>query len=93
VARGFTALLETGVTGPVNVASGVATQVRDVALLLGELTGRPQLVRLGAVPTPPGDPALLVADVSRLRHESDWEPTYDLRDGLAQTVEWWRARL
>ncbi|MEJ7891590.1 MAG: NAD-dependent epimerase/dehydratase family protein [Solirubrobacteraceae bacterium] len=39
-----------GVTGPVNVGSGVAPQVRDVAQRLADLAGRPELLRLGARP-------------------------------------------
>jgi UDP-glucose 4-epimerase len=29
----------------------------------------------------------------RLRAASGWAPQVSLRDGLAQTVDWWQARL
>jgi nucleoside-diphosphate-sugar epimerase len=87
----FTALLASDVTGPINVASGIATPAADVAEAIGEIIARPDLVRLGAIPAPPEDPEFLVADVTRLTEEIGWQPKHDLNSGLLQTVEWWRG--
>jgi nucleoside-diphosphate-sugar epimerase len=90
VARAFVALLMSDVTGAVNVASGVGVPIADVAAEIGRITGRPELVRLGAVPAPSGEPAALVADVRRLRDEVGWQPELDLEAGLRRTVDTWR---
>lgn len=86
VAAGFGALLASEVTGPVNVASGEPVTLADVVGAIGEITGHPELARLGAIPASPDEPARLVADVRRLREEVGFTPRHDLREGLALTV-------
>jgi nucleoside-diphosphate-sugar epimerase len=88
-AAAFVALLESNANGPVNIASGQAVALKDVARKIGEMLGRPELIQLGAVPPVPNDPQLLVADVRRLREEVGWAPRVDLDQGLARTLEWW----
>ena len=90
VADAFAALLDSDVTGAVNIASGRGESIASVARLIAELTGRPGLLQLGALPVPAGDPDRLVAHVRRLGGEVGWRPKRTLRDGLAHTVEWWR---
>jgi nucleoside-diphosphate-sugar epimerase len=85
-------LLLGDVTGPVNVASGEAVSVRTVVETVADIIGRPDLLRLGAKPTPANEPPQLYADVERLRNEVGWTPRIGLRDGLAETVAWWRDR-
>ena len=81
-----------GVEGAVNVASGRAVALRDVVAGVAEAAGHPELVRLGAIPAREGEPAELVADVTRLRDEVGWTPRESLQDGLARAVDWWRAQ-
>ncbi len=84
-------LLLNDVTGPVNVGSGEPVAVRAVVEAVAGIIGRPDLLRLGARPTPANEPSQLYADVGRLRNEVGWRPRYDLRRGLADAVSWWRA--
>lgn len=79
-------------TGVVNIGSGTGVTVREIAQTIGKLTGRGELIRLGAKPYAAGDPMYIVADNSRLR-STGWKPRYDLRSGLAQTIHWWRQHL
>jgi nucleoside-diphosphate-sugar epimerase len=88
VARAFVTLLGTDYEGPVNVASGVPVSVREVVLRIAELIGRPDLLLLGAVPTPAFEPARLVADASVLR-SLQFRTRYDLERGLTTTIDWW----
>jgi nucleoside-diphosphate-sugar epimerase len=85
-------LLLSGVTGPVNIGSGEPVAVRTVAQNLADIVGRPDLLRLGAKPTPANEPPQLFADVGRIRSEVGWSPRIGLRQGLAETVAWWRGR-
>ncbi len=86
LARALTLLLESDVTGPVNIASGTAIAVRD---LIGEVAtqlNRPDLIRLGAVPRHPDDPARLAADITRLRQEAGFAPRHDLKSAVAAII-------
>lgn len=80
------ALLASPVEGAVNLASGQATQVRDVIAALANAMGRADLVRLGARARPASDPDLILADVTRLREEVGFRPRYDLAAGVAATL-------
>jgi nucleoside-diphosphate-sugar epimerase len=91
-AEAFVELLQSQVCGAVNIASGEAVTVGTVVRRLADLLGRPNLVRLGALPLAESEPPLLVADVSRLREELKWSPRFDLGQGLAHTIDWWRTR-
>ncbi|HEY2141462.1 MAG TPA: NAD(P)-dependent oxidoreductase [Solirubrobacteraceae bacterium] len=92
VAGALVALLDSRVVGPVNIASGEAVAVAETVERLARLVGRPELVRLGAVPDRPGDPPLLVADVARLNDEVGFRPRWTMSDGLADAVRWWQER-
>lgn len=89
----FATLADSAFTGPVNVASGVGVQLREIAERIAAAIGRPELLRIGERPTPPGEPPSLLADVTRLREHVGFSPSLDLDAGLAQTIAWWRERL
>lgn len=90
VAGALAALLDSSVTGPVNIASGVAVTVAELAEEVGRLTGHPGLLRVGALRDRESEPPLLLADVTRLREEVGYRPRWTLAEGLAETVRWWR---
>jgi len=89
VGRAFAAVLGSEVTGPVNIATGIAASIGEVAKQLGSLLDRPDLIRLGALEARADEPTSLVADVRRLRDEVGFVPDIGLPDGLRDTVEWW----
>jgi nucleoside-diphosphate-sugar epimerase len=91
VARAFVALLGSDIHGPVNIASGEPVSVAELVRLLAEAAGRPDLLRLGALPDRSDDPPSLTADVTLLREKVGFTPHIPLRTGLADTVAWWRA--
>jgi nucleoside-diphosphate-sugar epimerase len=92
-ASALVALLNSDVRGPVNIASGEAVPIKDVATRIGELLHRPELIKLGAIDNNAAEPQLLAADVERLRNEVKWQPQFDLQRGLAATIEWTRQQL
>jgi nucleoside-diphosphate-sugar epimerase len=92
-ADAFVALLASAVEGPVNIGSGEAAAIRDVVTQLAKRLGRPELLRLGALPPNPTDPPCVVADVTRLHEEVGWTPRFNLAEGLADTVSWWETNL
>jgi nucleoside-diphosphate-sugar epimerase len=88
----FAALLDGAVEGPVNVASGEPTALRELVGLIAQATGRGELVRFGGVEPGPGEPGELVADATRLREEVGWRPREPLAAGVERAVAWWRER-
>ncbi len=92
VAAAFTLLLNREVTGPINVGTGVGVPIADVVSTLACVIGRPELLRLGALPNRPGEPASLVADVAILRGLG-FVPGYTLEEGARAAVAWWQGRL
>ncbi|HYG11556.1 MAG TPA: NAD(P)-dependent oxidoreductase [Pyrinomonadaceae bacterium] len=93
VADAFVALLASDVRGAVNIASGEAVSLKTVVNKIAEKLQRPDLVQLGALPAPAGEPPLLAADVSRLRGEVRWSPARTLDEGLDASISWWRERM
>jgi nucleoside-diphosphate-sugar epimerase len=81
-------LLELPFTGAINIGSGQALPVADLARRVGELMGRPDLIDLGARP-PVDEPPLVVADVTRLA-ATGWTPRFSVDAGLEATIAWWR---
>lgn len=86
IGRALAEILKSPVEGPVNVASGVAVPVREVIMTLAREMGRADLVRLGARSRPKDDPALIAADVTRLREEVGFTPRFDLLSGVRATL-------
>jgi nucleoside-diphosphate-sugar epimerase len=93
VGAAFAALLASPVQGPVNIGSGDRIAIAELLERLASEIGRPDLLKLGARPAPPGEPAVLVPEVGRLSGEVGWSPRWPLDQGLQDTVRWWRARL
>lgn len=92
VGAAFAALADSDVTGAVNIASGRCVPVRSILDTIGRLTGRPDLLALGARPSNPDEPPRLAADVTRLTHEVRFAPRYALDEGLSDTLKWWKGR-
>jgi len=89
---GFAALLASEVTGPVNVASGDGYSLAEIVTRLGQIAGRPDLIKLGALPARGGEPPMLVASNKRLTAEVGFTPAIPLDQGLADALNWWRGR-
>ncbi len=86
VGRAFADLAGSGFDGAINIASGEGVAVRDLVGTAARMLGRPELVRYGANPRSPSDPARLVADVTLLRDTLGFRPLFDLETGLADTI-------
>jgi nucleoside-diphosphate-sugar epimerase len=93
VGEALAALLDSPVAGAVNLGSGIPVAVGDVAARIASLLGRPDLLRLGAIPDQ-GNPArMVVASVQRLATEVGWHPRRTLDEGLEEAIRWWRDSL
>jgi nucleoside-diphosphate-sugar epimerase len=93
VGAAFAAVLMSDLEGPVNIGSDQRIALADLVDRIGRRIGRADLLRLGARPSAPGEPPILVPDVHRLRLEAGWQPSFTLDAALNDTIEWWRGRL
>jgi nucleoside-diphosphate-sugar epimerase len=91
VASALCALSRNKLPGAFNVCSGEPVTIAGLMQTLGELLGRPELIRLGAYPNREWDPAYVCGDNHKLRTQARWSQRYKLRDGLADTVAWWKG--
>lgn len=71
-----------------NAGGGAPHAVRDVVALLLELAGSELRPAYGV---PPAAEDRHWLDASRLQDLTGWHPRVGLRDGLARTLEWYRA--
>jgi nucleoside-diphosphate-sugar epimerase len=84
--RGFLALLDSDHVGPINIGNPNEFTVRQLADLVLEVTGsRSEIVH---EPLPVDDPSQRKPDISLARELLGWEPTVELREGLARTAAW-----
>jgi nucleoside-diphosphate-sugar epimerase len=93
VGEAFAAVLDSELEGPVNIGSDERVALSDLIDRIGRQIGRPELLRLGARPTSPQEPSLLVPEIRRLRDEARWRPRFALNEALSDTIAWWRGRL
>lgn len=68
-AAAITALATSQVTGPVNIGSGAPISIAAMARLIAHISGRPYLLRLGALPDRPNEAPYMVAHTGRLRRD------------------------
>ncbi len=65
------------VAGDINIATGIPIKISDVARMLGDISGKPQLIALGARPDQP-EPPYIVGVNKRLTDEVKFEPRFSL---------------
>ena len=82
---------KSGHVGPVNVGSGEPVAIRELVTTLGNILGRPDLLRFGAISRMESVADSVYADISLLQRATSWQRRYALEDGLRQSVEWWKS--
>jgi dTDP-glucose 4,6-dehydratase len=87
---GFVALLTSDTVGPVNLGGRYEMTMTELAETVIEVTGSSSEVVY--VPRPEDDPQVRQPDTSLAEDALGWKAQVELRDGLARTVEWFRAQ-
>lgn len=89
IVKAITSKLDTDL--PINLGTGKDISIKDLAYLIGSLTGfTGQIIFNGQVSD--GQPKRRL-DVSRAKQLLDFEAKTSLRDGLINTIEWYRKDL
>ena len=92
VAGALSALLASSVVGPVDIASGHGTPVRELVTEIARQIGVPSWCAAASLPDRPDEPAVLVGRGLRLREEVGYRMRLGLAEGVADTVRWWRQQ-
>jgi dTDP-glucose 4,6-dehydratase len=88
---GLLALLDSRLTGPVNIGNPDERSMLKLASLVLELTGSPSQVAFE--PLPADDPARRCPDITLAQRELDWSPRVELTDGLERTIAYFEERV
>jgi nucleoside-diphosphate-sugar epimerase len=80
------------VAGAVNIGSGRAVSVGEIADHLADIAGRGGLIRRGDLPDRPDEAPRIVAATRRLNAEVGYPPPRPLRENLADAYDWWLNR-
>jgi nucleoside-diphosphate-sugar epimerase len=87
--HGQLALLESELTGPVNLGNQNEFTMLELAELVIELTSSSSLITFQ--PLPGDDPKQRRPDGTRASKELGWSPEVGLREGVRRTIDWYRA--
>lgn len=90
VADALVALLDSPVTGAVNLGSGVPVTLRALGERVAARLGGAEWLEWGAIAST--EAPLVVANPERLAREVGWTPPYGLEAGLDATLAWWHAQ-
>ena len=88
--EGALRLLFSDLTGPVNIGNPHEMTILELADLVRELTGSDSAVEF--IDRAQDDPSQRQPDITLARTELQWEPKVNVRDGLLDTIAWFRDR-
>jgi dTDP-glucose 4,6-dehydratase len=86
--RGILSLFDSDVIDPVNIGNPNEFTMLELADIVREVTESNSDIVYEPLPT--GDPTRRRPDISRAQTLLGWEPTIDLRDGLARMRDWYQ---
>ena len=94
VVRAYGMLLERGERGGVyNIGRGTAVPIGDLLDMLCRLARVAISITRDPARLRPSDAPVMMADTTRLRHATGWQPEISLTQSLDETLAWWRAEL
>ena len=89
--EGIYQLFMRGDSSPTNIGNPNEFTVRQLALLVLELTGSKSALTFN--PLPEDDPKVRQPDITRARTLLGWEPKVELREGVQRTIDYFRGVL
>ena len=91
LARAIITLFGSSLQGVVNLGSSEPVRQSTLIETLAKISGRDDLFKIGARPANPHEPPILFADTKIIR-SLGWKPEIAREEGLATTLQWWRAQ-
>jgi nucleoside-diphosphate-sugar epimerase len=90
-AEAVVALVARSFDGAVNIGSGQAVTVQEIARMAAHAVEREELLLIRSPDARRDEPSMIEADIKRIHSETGWSPLTPLEHGLRATVEWWRT--
>lgn len=86
----FVAMMNTGddIIGPINMGNPNEFTIKELAEIVLEMVGGPS--KLIYKPLPSDDPTQRQPDISKAKKLLGWEPKVQLREGLEQTIDYFK---
>jgi nucleoside-diphosphate-sugar epimerase len=89
--RGLLALLDSSLTGPVNIGNPDERSMLELAHFVLEVTGSSSGITYE--PLPKDDPTRRCPDITLARKALGWEPTTGLLEGIERTIEYFARKV
>lgn len=86
----FAKLITNRFTGEINVCRGKPVKLAEITTRIGQLMGRPDLIKIGAIQDRPGEPQNLWGDAGPLSSEIGFIPELSLEAMLQHSINWWQ---
>ncbi|MDQ1485617.1 MAG: dTDP-glucose 4,6-dehydratase [Actinomycetota bacterium] len=86
---GLVRLLQSELSGPVNIGNPHELSMLQLAELIRDLTGSASGIEF--IPLPQDDPLVRQPDITVARRDLGWEPKVDIQDGLRYTIDWFKT--
>ena len=93
IAQILVQLLQGKTLGAINIANGQAVKLKYVVEFVAKAVGAENLVQYRPNSANGTEPAVLVADVKKLKDEIGHVAPTSLEDGLERSIGWWREKL
>ena len=90
IADAFVTILNSEVTGIINIGSGTPVSIKQLVMQIAQLLGKESDIQFGALSSRENEPPLIVADTGRLKKEVRWCQKYSLEEGIMDTISWWK---
>jgi dTDP-glucose 4,6-dehydratase len=88
---GLVSLLDSSLTGPVNIGNPDERSMLDLAEFVLDITGSSSGITYEPLPT--DDPSRRCPDITLARTALGWEPTTGLRDGIERTIAYFEQKV
>ncbi|MFQ7007757.1 MAG: GDP-mannose 4,6-dehydratase [Parasutterella sp.] len=93
VARAYVHLAMFGRVGEVyNVGGGKPYSIKEILDILLSFSAKKIKVVIDEKKFRPIDSPYIVADISKIKKETSWEPIYSIKTGLKDTLDYWREK-
>ena len=89
--EGFVRMMNSTETGPINLGNPSEFTMLELAQLVIELTSSDS--KIVHLPLPSDDPNKRKPDISLAKEKLNWEPKVDLREGLLETIKYFKSVL